>query len=183
MSRSVVHSEKTSGDLWVVAAGPETETSPLKRYQGEVVLLGHVEEAAARVQLPRLRSRIKEDEDDHDWFWVFLQYPDSPVSPVLEQDSFRPLIGQLADESSAMERLLGRPSAHSSLIAQAASESLDQRGWDSTLSRMIGRLSHQPGSDWLVEPSWLCEEGSQMRVLVGEPDDAQLSRSSGTDGS
>ncbi|KAK2846576.1 hypothetical protein Q5P01_009575 [Channa striata] len=114
-----------------------------------------------------------------------------------DEDSFRPLIGQLADESSllaadqrelAMERLVGHPSAHSSMIGQA-SVSLDQGGWDSTLNRMIGRLSHMSGSHWLshrqdfyagqlvVEQSrtWLVEgqEESQMIPLVGELDDDQ----------
>lgn len=127
-----------------------------------------------------------------------------------EQDSFRPLIGQLADESSclipdhresAMVRLVGHPSAHSSMIGQLpcpASVSLDQGGWDSTLSRMIGRLSHQPSSHWLSggqdfyagevmgrmalqhSSTWL-DDGlgeSPMRPLVGELDD-QHSGSSG----
>ncbi|XP_026226538.1 centrosomal protein of 295 kDa isoform X2 [Anabas testudineus] len=149
---------------------------------------------------------------------------DGRVSPVLEhmsgegpslaedpeQDSFRPLIGQLADESSclipdhresAMVRLVGHPSAHSSMIGQLpcpASVSLDQGGWDSTLSRMIGRLSHQPSSHWLSggqdfyagevmgrmalqhSSTWL-DDGlgeSPMRPLVGELDD-QHSGSSG----
>ncbi|KAK5905339.1 hypothetical protein CesoFtcFv8_006814 [Champsocephalus esox] len=78
-----------------------------------------------------------------------------------EQDSFRPLIGQLTDQSSclaadhmdsAMEQLVGQPSAHSSMIGQLpgpTSTSFDHGGWDSTLSRMIGRLSHQSSSHWL----------------------------------
>ncbi|KAK1899548.1 Centrosomal protein of 295 kDa [Dissostichus eleginoides] len=78
-----------------------------------------------------------------------------------EQDSFRPLIGQLTDQSSclaadhvdsAMEQLVGQPSAHSSMIGQLPgpiSTSFDHGGWDSTLSRMIGRLSHQSSSHWL----------------------------------
>lgn len=151
-----------------------------------------------------------------------LQECDSTVSPLLEhvsgehsslaedpdQDSFRPLIGQLANESSclvpdhresAMVQLVGHPSAHSSMIVQLpglASVSLDQGGWDSTLSRMIRRLSHQSSSQhWLSDfyagplmsrmaleqsSGWL-DEGqgeSQMRPLVGEPD-AQHIRSSG----
>ncbi|XP_026185651.1 centrosomal protein of 295 kDa isoform X1 [Mastacembelus armatus] len=137
---------------------------------------------------------------------------DNRVCPVMEdvpgedpeQDSFRPLIGQLADESSClaadqreppMERLFGHPSAHSSIIGQLpgppVSESLEEGGWDSTLSRMIGRLSHQSSSHWLsggqdfyagqlmgqmaLEQSttWLEEdqEENQMRPLVGEMDD------------
>ncbi|XP_051254471.1 uncharacterized protein cep295 isoform X8 [Dicentrarchus labrax] len=149
---------------------------------------------------------------------------DNTVNPILEhfsgedpslaEDSFRPLIGQLADQSSclaadhrdlAMEQLVGQPSAHSSLIGQLpglpVSVSLDQGGWDSTLSRMIGRLSHQSSSHWLSgghdfyagqlvaqmasEPSttWLEEgpEGSRMRPLVGELDESagQHSGSSG----
>ncbi|GAA6223572.1 centrosomal protein of 295 kDa [Lates japonicus] len=129
-----------------------------------------------------------------------------------EQDSFRPLIGQLTDQSScltadqresAMEQLVGHPSAHSSMIGQLpglpVSVSSDQRGWDSTLSRMIDRLSHQSSSYWLsggqdfyaaqlmgqmaVEQSttWLNEsqEESRMRPLVGELDIDQHSGNSG----
>ncbi|XP_040902301.1 centrosomal protein of 295 kDa isoform X1 [Toxotes jaculatrix] len=129
-----------------------------------------------------------------------------------EQDSFRPLIGQLADQSSclaagqrdsAMEQLVGKPSAHSSMIGQLpglpVSVSLDQGGWDSTLSRMIGRLSHLSSSHWLSggqdfyagqlmgqtaleqATTWLDEgqEESPMRPLVGELDNDQHSRVSG----
>ncbi|KAM6932934.1 uncharacterized protein cep295 [Xenentodon cancila] len=139
------------------------------------------------------------------------------VSPVLEPfsgsegqelDSFRPLIGQLVDQSSclvvdqkdsAMEQLVGQPSAHSSIIGHLpqppASLNSDPGGWDSTLSRMIGRLSHQSSSHWLSagqdfyagnvvsEPSRLTEtaEESRMRPLVGELDESvgHLTRSSG----
>ncbi|KAG7234903.1 hypothetical protein INR49_003640 [Caranx melampygus] len=129
-----------------------------------------------------------------------------------EQDSFRPLIGHLADQSSclaadqrglAMEHLVGQPSAHSSMIGHIpglpVAVSLDQGGWDSTLSRMIGQLSHQSSFNWLSggqdfyadqlmgqlvqEPSttWLDEgqEESLMRPLVGELDNDQHSGSSG----
>lgn len=132
-----------------------------------------------------------------------------------EQDSFRPLIGQLADQSSclaadqrgsAMERLVGQPSAHSSMIGHLpglpVAVSLDQGGWDSTLTRMIGQLSHQSSFNWLSggqdfyadqlmgqlvqEPSttWLDEgqEESLMRPLVGELDNDQHSGSSGKRG-
>ncbi|XP_026047326.1 uncharacterized protein LOC113035808 isoform X1 [Astatotilapia calliptera] len=131
-----------------------------------------------------------------------------------EQDSFRPLIGQLADRSSclvteqrdsALEQLVGHPSAHSSMLGhspgQLFSSSVGQDGWDSTLSRMIGRLSHQSSSHWLSggrdlyaghmmgrmetqqSTSWLDEapDESQMRPLVGELDESaeQHSGSSG----
>ncbi|XP_030253003.1 centrosomal protein of 295 kDa isoform X2 [Sparus aurata] len=149
---------------------------------------------------------------------------DETVNPILEhfsgedrslQDSFRPLIGQLTDQSSclaadhrdsAMERLVGQPSAHSSVIGQLPGVpvppvSLDQGGWDSTLSRMIGRLSHQSSSHWLSggqdfyagqligqmvserSTSWFDgePEESRMRPLVGELDESagQHSGSSG----
>uniref|UniRef100_A0A671ULE2 ALMS motif domain-containing protein n=1 Tax=Sparus aurata TaxID=8175 RepID=A0A671ULE2_SPAAU len=140
---------------------------------------------------------------------------DETVNPILEhfsgedrslQDSFRPLIGQLTDQSSclaadhrdsAMERLVGQPSAHSSVIGQLPGVpvppvSLDQGGWDSTLSRMIGRLSHQSSSHWLSggqdfyagqligqmvserSTSWFDgePEESRMRPLVGELDES-----------
>lgn len=158
----------------------------------------------------------------------FLKRWDSTVNPILEhlsgedasqaegqeQDSFRPLIGQLTDQSSclaadhrdsAMEQLVGQPSAHSSTISQLpglpVSLSLDQSGWDSTLNRMIGRLTHQSSSHWLSggqdfyagqlmgqipseqSTTWLDEglEESQMRPLVGELDESagQHSGSSG----
>ncbi|XP_044209509.1 centrosomal protein of 295 kDa [Thunnus albacares] len=149
---------------------------------------------------------------------------DNTVNPILEhfsgedpslaEDSFRPLIGRPADQSSClaadprestMEQLISQPSAHSSMIGQfpgpPASASTDQGGWDSTLSRMIGRLSHPSSSHWLsggqdfyageliaqmeVEQSttWLDEgaEESRMRPLVGELDETtgQQSGSSG----
>ncbi|XP_030599310.1 centrosomal protein of 295 kDa isoform X2 [Archocentrus centrarchus] len=126
----------------------------------------------------------------------------------------QPLIGQLADQSSclaadqrntALEQLVGHPSAHSSMIGhspgQLFSLSMGQGGWDSTLSRMIGRFSHQSSSHWLSSvqdfyaghligqmvshqlTSWLDEapDESQMRPLVGELDESagQYSGSSG----
>lgn len=158
----------------------------------------------------------------------FLKQWDSTVNPILEhlsgedasqaegqeQDSFRPLIGQLTDQSSclaadhrdlAMEQLVGQPSAHSSTISQLpglpVSLSLDQSGWDSTLNRMIGRLTHQSSSHWLSggqdfyagqvmgqipseqSTTWMDAglEESQMRPLVGELDESagQHSGSSG----
>ncbi|CAB1453280.1 unnamed protein product [Pleuronectes platessa] len=140
---------------------------------------------------------------------------DFRVNPILDpfsgdtssqaEDSFRPLIGQLAEQSSclaadprhsAMERLVGQPSAHSSMIGQLQAGG-GQGAWDSTLSRMIGRLSHRSSvngrSGWqdasqlmgpMVEEqstTWLDEvqEESQMRPLVGEPDLDQHSGVSG----
>lgn len=129
-------------------------------------------------------------------------------SSFTDQDSFRPLIGHLTDQSSylaadqresVLEELVGQPSAHSSMIGppqgQQVSLSFDQSGWDSTLSRLIGRLSHQSGSHWLSpgqdfdagrmvsESSWLdgSPEESRMRPLVGELDESadQYSGSSG----
>lgn len=159
-----------------------------------------------------------------DMFCFLLQEWDETVNLILEhfsgedrslQDSFRPLIGQLTDQSSclaadhrdsAMERLVGQPSAHSSVIGQLPGVpvppvSLDQGGWDSTLSRMIGRLSHQSSSHWLSggqdfyagqlmgqmvserSTSWFDgePEESRMRPLVGELDESagQHSGSSG----
>uniref|UniRef100_A0A1A7YQM1 Uncharacterized protein n=1 Tax=Iconisemion striatum TaxID=60296 RepID=A0A1A7YQM1_9TELE len=125
------------------------------------------------------------------------------------QGSFRPLIGHLTDQSSclaadqrelALEQLVGQPSAHSSVIGHlpgtSASPSFDRGGWDSTLSRMIGRLSHLSSSHWmspgedftagqqmgqmLAESSLLLEE-SQMRPLAEELDESadQHNRNSG----
>lgn len=142
--------------------------------------------------------------------FVFLWQLESAAGLAQEQDSFRPLVGQSADQSSclaadhrdsAMERLVGHPSAHSSLIGQLPGlfpVSLDHSGWDSTLTRMIGRLSHQPGSEQLTGcqgpgelqvPSghvttWLDggQQESQMRPLVEELDESagQQLESSGT---
>ncbi|XP_013871349.1 uncharacterized protein cep295 isoform X2 [Austrofundulus limnaeus] len=124
-----------------------------------------------------------------------------------DQDTFRPLIGHLTDQSSCLaanqresvlEQLVGQPSAHSSMIAPLpgppgppVSLSFDQTGWDSTVSRMIGRLSHQSGSQWpspgqdedaselgrreVLGASWLDggPEESRMRPLVGELDESE----------
>nr|XP_033486685.1 uncharacterized protein cep295 isoform X2 [Epinephelus lanceolatus] len=148
------------------------------------------------------------------------------VNPILEhhsgedlsltedQESFRPLIGQLTDQSSclaadqrdsAMVQLVGQPSAHSSMIGQLpgppVSVSSDQGGWDSTLSRMIGRLSHQSSFHWLSggqdfyagqlmgqtsseqSTTWLDEgpEESRMRPLVGELDESAGQHSGNSD--
>uniref|UniRef100_A0A1A8JVF2 Uncharacterized protein n=1 Tax=Nothobranchius kuhntae TaxID=321403 RepID=A0A1A8JVF2_NOTKU len=123
------------------------------------------------------------------------------------QDSFRPLIGHLTDQSSclaadqresALEQLVGQPSAHSSIIGHlpgtSASPSFDRGGWDSTLSRMIGRLSNLPSSHWLspghdftagqLTGQMLAEssslEESRMRPLAEELDESadQHSRNS-----
>lgn len=74
-----------------------------------------------------------------------------------------------------------------------------QGGWDSALSRMIGRFSHQSGSHWLSgvqdfyaghlmmsqqSTSWLADvpNESQMRPLVGELDESVQDRgNSGND--
>ncbi|XP_071396494.1 uncharacterized protein cep295 [Centroberyx affinis] len=134
----------------------------------------------------------------------------SSLAQDQDQDSFRPLIGQLADESSCLDpdrrdssvaQLIGQPSAHSSMIAQLPGQSVslssDQGGWDSTLSRMIGRLSHRSSGRWQsggqdfyagrligrmdLEPSsvWLDEaqEESRMRPLLGELDESAGHRS------
>ncbi|XP_031719464.1 uncharacterized protein cep295 isoform X2 [Anarrhichthys ocellatus] len=139
---------------------------------------------------------------------------DPSLAEDQEQDSFRPLIGQLADQSSclaadqrdsAMEQLVGQPSAHSSMIGQLpgppVSVSFDHGGWDSTLSRMIGRLSHQSSSHWLsggqdfyadqltgrmaLEQSttWLDggPEESRMRPLVVELDESAGQHSGSSD--
>ncbi|KAM6987529.1 uncharacterized protein cep295 [Tautogolabrus adspersus] len=145
-----------------------------------------------------------------------IQEQSSRQDPSLaeEQDSFRPLTGHLIDQSSClaadhrnstMEQLVGQPSAHSSMIGQppgqSVSVSMDQGGWDSTLMRMIGRLSHQSSSHWLSggqdfyagqligempseqSTTWLDEGGEEtlMRPLVGELDESvgQRSGSSG----
>lgn len=140
----------------------------------------------------------------------------SPLSGVdasraegTEHESFRPLIGYAADQSSflpadhrdaAMERLVGQPSAHSSSIGQlpglAASSSVVHSDWDSTLSRMMGQFSQQSAAHWLSggqhhlghsaqEPrsTWLDDvpEESLMVALVGELDESagHISGSSG----
>lgn len=124
-----------------------------------------------------------------------------------ENDSFRPLIGYSADQSSilpadhrdaALERLVGQPSAQSSSIGQlpglAASSSGVHSDWDSTLNRMMGQFSQQSASHWLNQHqlghsgqehrgTWLDDvpEESLMVALVGELDEsaAHISGSSG----
>ncbi|KAM4742446.1 uncharacterized protein cep295 isoform 3-T3 [Anableps anableps] len=130
---------------------------------------------------------------------------DPSLNVELEQDSF-----QLHDQSSGLapeerpsvlEQLVGRPSAHSSMIGPQppapASLGSDLGRWDSTLSRMIGRLSQQSGSCWLSpgldfyagrvtsELPWMDEflEESRMRPLRELEDSAeQHSRSSAAHG-
>ncbi|XP_037122994.1 centrosomal protein of 295 kDa isoform X4 [Syngnathus acus] len=122
---------------------------------------------------------------------------DQPIlgqSSVYEdQDSFRPLIGQPGDQSSyliaeqrhsIMERLLGQPSAHSSVIGQPPGPPLSAR-LDLTLSRIMEQISressqrrwrgqHEPSVAQLpshTERSWLDERPeSSMRPLVAELD-------------
>ncbi|XP_041851766.1 centrosomal protein of 295 kDa isoform X3 [Melanotaenia boesemani] len=122
-----------------------------------------------------------------------------------DHDTFQPLIGQLTDQSScliadqrdsALEQLVGQPSTHSSMIGHQPgpqlSLSFDQGGWNSALSRMIARVSHQSSSHWMStgrdfyaaqlidqnvsEPSWLAEtpERIRMRPLVGELDQSAV---------
>lgn len=115
----------------------------------------------------------------------------SAASPVQEeQDSFRPLVGRPADQSSCLtaeqrdwapEPPLGQPSAHSSLIGQLPgsqpSASLDRSGWDSALTRMTGGFAGQPLDRWRPWSSersstWL-DGGpgeSRMEPLLQEPD-------------
>ncbi|XP_061136768.1 centrosomal protein of 295 kDa isoform X2 [Syngnathus typhle] len=125
---------------------------------------------------------------------------DQAVQPILgqssvyeDQDSFRPLIGQPGDQSSyliaeqrdsTMERLLGPPSAHSSVIGQPPGLPLSAR-LDLTLSRIMEQISressqrgwrgqHEPSVAQLpshTERSWLDERPeSSMRPLVAELD-------------
>ncbi|KAM4590280.1 uncharacterized protein cep295 [Fundulus diaphanus] len=117
--------------------------------------------------------------------WARFCPGDPSLSVEPDQDSFRPLRLQLADQSSCLapeeshlvlEQLLGQPSAHSSMIGPGSGPPAhlgsDLGGWDSALSRLIGRLSQQSGSHWpgrvTSEPSWL--EETRMRPLVGELD-------------
>ncbi|XP_049581271.1 mucin-17 isoform X2 [Syngnathus scovelli] len=125
---------------------------------------------------------------------------DQAVQPILgqssvyeDQDSFRPLIGQPGDQSSyliaeqrdsTMERLLGQPSAHSSVIGQPPGPLLSAR-LDLTLSRIMEQISressqrgwrgqHEPSVAQLpshTERSWLDERPeSSMKPLVAELD-------------
>ncbi|XP_061828477.1 uncharacterized protein cep295 isoform X4 [Nerophis lumbriciformis] len=93
---------------------------------------------------------------------------DLTVNPILDQlsviegqDSFRPLIGQLADQSSclvadqrdaAMEQLVGQPSAHSSMIGplpgSPLSSGIGQSGRGSTSSRSLRPASQQSSEHW-----------------------------------
>ncbi|XP_027855198.1 uncharacterized protein cep295 isoform X4 [Xiphophorus couchianus] len=94
-----------------------------------------------------------------------------PVDPEQNPSCLAP------ERLSVLERLVGQPSAHSSMIG-ARPGPPDRSGWDSTLSRMIGRLSQQsdsPGPGFCAghdtsERSWSDElpEEIRMRVLVGE---------------
>ncbi|XP_038140781.1 uncharacterized protein cep295 isoform X3 [Cyprinodon tularosa] len=117
---------------------------------------------------------------------------DSSLNADPDQNSFRPLRVHMADQSSCLaseerhsvlEQLVGQPSAHSSMIGPRPGPPSDPSAWDSTLNRMIGRLTQQSGSHWLSpgqdvcaghqssEPLWLDEfQESPMRALVRELD-------------
>ncbi|XP_028320737.1 centrosomal protein of 295 kDa [Gouania willdenowi] len=128
------------------------------------------------------------------------------VSQSQAEDSFRPLIGQPADQSSclapehaSLQLLVGQPTAHSSMIS--VPHTSEQAGWDSALSRMMGPLSHQSGSVWMSDGRGFSEAPatagqemsdlslqdsvgeSRMRPLVAELDESEeLSGSSGGGG-
>ncbi|KAM6931874.1 uncharacterized protein cep295 isoform 2-T2 [Lycodopsis pacificus] len=177
---------------------------------------GEDESSTARRSLPSDTAGAQSS--GMDWHNTVTPIPEhfSGEDPSLdqEQDSFRPLIGQLADQSSclaadqrdsAMDQLVGQPSAHSSVIGQLpdppVSVSFDHGGWDSTLSRMIGRLSHQSSSHWLSggqdfyagqltgrmaseqSTTWLDggPEESRMRPLVVELDESTGQHSGSSD--
>ncbi|XP_077422888.1 centrosomal protein 295 isoform X3 [Vanacampus margaritifer] len=123
---------------------------------------------------------------------------DQTVHPILEplpvcddQDSFRPLTGQVGDQSSCllpdqrettMEWLVGQPSAYSSMIGPPAGPP-PSAGWDLTLSRIMEQASQESSQRWRsgerdlcagqltsrTEQLWLDErpEESPMRPLVG----------------
>nr|XP_040030601.1 uncharacterized protein cep295 isoform X2 [Gasterosteus aculeatus aculeatus] len=128
---------------------------------------GEDESSYSRWSLPsdteevQKRGLVSDSQPTTDPILEHFSGEDPSIAEYQDQDSFRPLIGQLADQSSclaaeqrdsAMQLLVGLPSAHSSMICQlpgpSASVSFDQGRWDSTLSRMISRLSHQPSSHW-----------------------------------
>ena len=157
------------------------------------------------------------------FFYLSLcQEWDNAVNQILEQFSesvslvqdisFRPLIGQQDQSSclaadgrhSAVGRLIGQPSAQSSMIGQLPGPSMragaNEGAWDSTLSRMIDRLSHQPCSLWSsggrdfyssqlmgrlgVEQSSVsfdeAQEDSRMRPLIGQLDESGVRRPGST---
>ncbi|XP_061639152.1 uncharacterized protein cep295 isoform X2 [Phyllopteryx taeniolatus] len=137
---------------------------------------------------------------------------DLTIHPMMEQlsvcedqDSFRPLMAQLADQSSTlladhrdatMERLVDQPSAQSSMIGQLPVPP-PSAGWDLTLSRIMEEVSRESSQRWRrgerepcvgqlmsrAEQSWLDEsqEDSSMRPLVGELD-VSSGQDSGTSG-
>ncbi|XP_061538727.1 uncharacterized protein cep295 [Phycodurus eques] len=137
---------------------------------------------------------------------------DLTIHPMMEQlsvcedqDSFRPLMAQLADQSSTlladhrdatMERLVDQPSAQSSMIGQLPVPP-PSAGWDLTLSRIMEEVSLESSQRWRrgerepcvgqlmsrAERSWLDEsqEDSSMRPLVGELD-MSSGQDSGTSG-
>lgn len=154
---------------------------------------------AAGTQESRLQASRRRESSGH---LEALSRDDASRAQGHEHDSFRPLIGYAADQSSflpadhrdaAMEQLLGQPSAHSSSIGQlpglAGPSGAVHSDWDSTLSRMMGQLSQQSAAGWLSggqnqrhpghpaqEPrsTWLEEvlEESLMVALVGELDES-----------
>ena len=117
------------------------------------------------------------------------------------------MIGPPPGQPSAHSTMIGQPTAHSSMIGpppgRSVSVSTDQGVWDSTFSRIIGRLSHQsrPESHGLSGAQnqkvyagqlmklelgqssvWLDEgQESHMRPLLMELDESTV-QSSGSSG-
>ncbi|XP_061682430.1 uncharacterized protein cep295 isoform X2 [Syngnathoides biaculeatus] len=99
------------------------------------------------------------------------------------QDSFRPLMAQLADQSSYLladhsdpttERLVGQPTAQSSMIGQPPVPP-PSAGWDLAQSRILEQGKREPCVVQMTsrtEQSWLekSPEDSSMKPLVGELD-------------
>ncbi|XP_032413296.1 uncharacterized protein LOC116716568 isoform X4 [Xiphophorus hellerii] len=160
-------------DVSLSAAGTTTDSDALEESGSSLSQPSRTEdETSARRRDVRLHPMAGQDPNPEQT---------TPGHPALER--FCPVDPEqnpscLAPERlSVLERLVGQPSAHSSMIG-ARPGPPDRSGWDSTLSRMIGRLSQQsdsPGPGFCAghdtsERSWSDElpEEIRMRVLVGE---------------
>ncbi|XP_056905627.1 uncharacterized protein cep295 isoform X3 [Takifugu flavidus] len=98
------------------------------------------------------------------------------AGPVQERDALRPPM--VPADPRDLEHLVGQPSAHSSLIGHLPgfpfSVSLDQSGWDSTLTRMFGRFGPQWQDPGDLQPLGQLSSEHLTTWFDGSPEESQM---------
>ncbi|XP_029699823.1 uncharacterized protein cep295 isoform X2 [Takifugu rubripes] len=98
------------------------------------------------------------------------------AGPVQERDALRPAM--VPADPRDLEHLVGQPSAHSSLIGHLPgfpfSVSLDQSGWDSTLTRMFGRFGPQWQDPGDLQPLGQLSSEHLTTWFDGSPEESQM---------